>query len=1307
MTKESLNAVFRNPYDRQDWQNLLREVFTGVTFFANPFPIPVPKEEIKEFYHTGNIRLFDGKNLAIFELHVSDKINLKRNRVALHNIISKHIDQETHHGVLALFDSNSDDYRFTFTAKDSKITEKGFETSVTDSKRYTYVFGPNETCRTATDRFMKLAAKKSSANLDDIEDAFSVEKLTKDFFNKYKEQYEKFVCHLTGKHFVKKSGKWIEEEKHEPHVYMNSIFENNDKKARDFIKKSLGRLVFLYFLQKKGWLGCAKDHTDWQDGDQKFMQNYFDSCTDQDHFHSKLLVPLYFECLNSKRENDLFAITNSRIPYLNGGLFEEDNLNTSIIDFPIDFWQNLFAFFAEYNFTIDENDPFEQEVGIDPEMLGHIFENLLEDNKDKGAFYTPKPIVEYMCKESLIQYLKTHLFPDSPLERGGSKADGVCNPPSEGGTKGGLEDSETNHCEGLENSTIRKVETLENFIRNHDPGDPEDKNNFIRNNAEQIEKLLDDVKICDPAIGSGAFPMGLLQEIFWAKMTLDWTLNPAETKKKIIENSIYGVDIDSGAVDIARLRFWLSLIVDADIPEPLPNLDYKIMQGNSLLESFEGIDLSKVMEDKLTVETVIEGQQDLLDFANDNPQNKIVFSDDRKQKVQSLKNNYFSESDPGKKKQIHKEIDTIVLEHIEGCLEIHKDNLQLKIANLEKSIRNKARGKNQETKEHLWNGSKEGKLLIKFKREYELVDQKYKKLEELQYSTDRPFFLWHLYFSEVFDDKGGFDIVVGNPPYIKEYTDKHAFDGLRESKYYQGKMDIWYFFACTNLDILKKNGVLSFIATNNWVTNSGASKMRNKVISETQILKLIDFNNYKIFESAGIQTMIMFFKNTNNADKYKFDFRKLKKDAVEFSDVLDLLNRVNSEKNIIIKPIINRIEMKNKFLTFNNPKIESVLNKIKEKDHFKLFENEVANGIHTHHDCINKKMSAILGNKFQVGDGIFALTDIELDSLNLTENETKLIKPYFTTTELHKYYGNSRNKYWLIYTSSKFKNPEKMQPFPNLKKHLDKFKKVITSDNKPYGLHRTRKEKFFKNEKIIALRKCSKAPIFTYTDFDCYVSATFYVIQTERINLKILTSFLNSKSCAFWLKNRGKMQGNNYQIDKEPLLNIPIPTILRKYHTTFERLLEKILKEKELNGDTAYLEHQIDLMVYKLYELTYEEVLIIDPECPFSKEEYEKFELEKAPESESIVEEIKTQSKPEVAVTRKKPVISKTVPIKAEEPVGNILLEFTVGQHVIHPTFGEGEVQHVAGIGEYATITVKFGKQTKKLVAGFAKLRGV
>ena len=379
--------------------------------------------------------------------------------------------------------------------------------------------------------------------------------------------------------------------------------------------------------------------------------------------------------------------------------------------------------------------------------------------------------------------------------------------------------------------------------------------------------------------------------------------------------------------------------------------------------------------------------------------------------------------------------------------------------------------------------------------------------------------------------------------------------------------------------------------------------MRNKVIKETQILQLIDFNNYKIFISAGIQTMIMIFKNNKNTDNYEFDLRKLKDSATEFSDVSDLLNCKSTNKNTVLKPVIKKSDLLNKSLIFNNPKNENILQKIVNKEHFKLSDKEIAQGIVFPQDFLNKKNQKILGDKFNVGDGIFVLNNFELNNLNLAEKEKELIKPYFTTNELHKYYGTNENKYWIIYTSSKFRNPDKIKPYPNIKNHLDKFRKVITSDFKPYGLHRTRKEKFFKGEKIIALRKCSKEPIFTYTDFDSYVSATFYVIKTERTNSKFLTGFLNSKLCAFWLRYKGKMQGNNFQVDKEPLINIPIPKISEENQQPFIKLVEQILsftKSKnylynpEKQAKVKLLEKEIDKLVYNLYSLSKEEIEIVE-----------------------------------------------------------------------------------------------------------------
>ena len=196
----------------------------------------------------------------------------------------------------------------------------------------------------------------------------------------------------------------------------------------------------------------------------------------------------------------------------------------------------------------------------------------------------------------------------------------------------------------------------------------------------------------------------------------------------------------------------------------------------------------------------------------------------------------------------------------------------------------------------------------------------------------------------------------------------------------------------------------------------------------------------------------------------------------------------------------------------------------------------------------------------------------------------EFIKPLYTSKEVNRYYTLKNNENWVIYTDSSFKDKSKIEQFPNLQKHLDKFVSVITSDNKPYGIHRARNEYFFKGEKILALRKCVGKPLFSYADFDTYVNQAFYVIKSERINLKYLTALLNSKLVSFWLKYKGKMQGDNYQVDKEPILNIPIKNI--EDTKPFEILVDYIIylkKEKKENYIIEFFERVIDIAVYELY----------------------------------------------------------------------------------------------------------------------------
>ena len=469
-------------------------------------------------------------------------------------------------------------------------------------------------------------------------------------------------------------------------------------------------------------------------------------------------------------------------------------------------------------------------------------------------------------------------------------------------------------------------------------------------------------------------------------------------------------------------------------------------------------------------------------------------------------------------------------------------------------------------------------------------------------------FSWREEFKEV-SDHGGFDVIIGNPPYIKEYTNKSAFDGLRDSPYYQGKMDIWTLFACKTIDLLKDGGYLGFIAPSNWLTNAGASKFRDKVLSDGELIEFVDFGNYKIFKDAGIQTMIFIFKKIKPRKNYQVLYTRVNNDGIDETAVRDAL-QPNSESSINITKFNVTIFPKQflgKNITFSSELNSDILENIKSRSNFQLTKKEVANGIHSHYDFVNKSISAQHENKLKIGEGIFGLTQVQKEELKLSVEENSLIKPYFTSAQLKRYYADHQNKLWIIYTDSKFKNPKEIIPFPNLKKHLDKFENVITSDNKPYGLHRARDEKFFKGKKIVATRKCV-IPTFTYIDFDSYVSATFYIIKTERINQKYLVGLLNSDLIAFWLRHKGKMQGDNFQIDKEPLINLPLINPDDSKQREITEIVDKLIF---LHGkfclSTRNTDHSIDIhkkieneekkinqMIFKLYSLDPEEIKIIE-----------------------------------------------------------------------------------------------------------------
>lgn len=768
-TSDSLRNLFQSSFNLAQWYGFLQHFFNATELKSTPEKIIGNTSDAG--YYLGNIDTIDSYHIGFFQYNIS-RGSVANKRVGLRNLVKSFINPiwGEFDAALVVFDSG-DHWRLSFICD--------IKDEATSPKRYTYVFGSDDLLyRTPIERFNFL--KKKGVSFETLKAAFSVEALSDEFFDKYREQYADFIQYITGKRFVKVGSKWEEKMLGEPNVALMQAFNYNEKKIRDYVKKMMGRITFLHFLQRKGWM-C---------GDLNYMHNMFENSAYKNDYLDSVLEPLFFGILNTKPTEREILFTKygwdksllaewKDIPYLNGGLFERDEEDEPKSRFPAEYFKRLFQFFSEYNFTIDENDPNDAEVGVDPEMLGKIFENLLEDNKDKGAFYTPKEIVRYMCQESLIAYLETNT------------------------------------------SIIRQ------FVLSPEEG----VKDIPENKKPKLLTALKEVKICDPAIGSGAFPMGLLNELLHCREVLSGDhYDRAEIKKSIIQNNIYGVDIEKGAVDIARLRFWLSIVVDEETPSPLPNLDYKIMQGNSLIESFMGVDLSKLTYEK-------EYKED---------KGEISLFDDEKNRLQKtvshLLSSYYSCSDHDRKVTLQQEIsDTI--------------NKQLEAQAYDPAI----------------------------------LD----KLKTINLAENNNFFLWHTWFSDVFnrDDKEGFDIVIGNPPYVSAVN--MARTGEEKLLYKQsypeatGAYDMYVLFLL--LGVKLSSNIYCWIIPNKLLVADYAKKTLHKLKAECGLEKTIDVSVYDVFKNASVYPIIVL---GNKVSHEQFNSYFLN----NYTDLID--NRLNKKESV-------------------------------------------------------------------------------------------------------------------------------------------------------------------------------------------------------------------------------------------------------------------------------------------------------------------------------------------------------------------------------------------------------------------------
>lgn len=1128
MKEKDLKHRLQQTFDFSIWKEILPLFFKKIDYFSHPENVFSNDEKIIDGKQIGTVKLDDGKQLALFTVEVADSISIVRNRQGLREIAAKHIDQNIIHGALAFFyNKNQVDYRFSFIAKEASIDLETGELikGETKPKRYTYLLGANEACTTPAKRMLVLADKKEKGevNIKELKEVFSVEALNKDFFKSYKAHYEKFWKYLADEENPYRT-KLIDAEKEDK--------VKQEKPIRDFVKKLLGRIVFLQFLEKKGWMGCDASSKEWTGGNPRFMFQLFEDFNEPEKFHSQCLTKLFFETLNTKRTNDIFEVkglngklNGSRVPYLNGGLFEpEKNKATLKIDFPADYFRELLEFFEQYNFTIDENSPDDHEVGIDPEMLGHIFENLLEDNRDKGAFYTPKEIVQYMCKESLIQYLFNYESEQLRIKN---------------------EDWKT---------------AIEKFIRFHTV----DTVLADKEVALIVNQKLDDIKVCDPAIGSGAFPIGMLQEIFEAKrfiypyLKTNQDFKPAAVKKNIIQNSIYGVDLEKGAVDIAQLRFWLSLVVDELNPHPLPNLDYKIMQGNSLLESFEGVDLSKMGKTKSDVQ-IFEPERDLFGNMKES-QMKMTFSkSETTEKIQELIKCFFSIEKAEEKKAIRDEINQLVLQHIEYNIELRENQLNRFI--------NEAGNPNNLTK----NAKKKYDGYV---ADLDKIQATKANLLKIQETDERPYFLWHLYFMDVFE-QGGFDVMIGNPPYIQLQKMGKETDILQEAGFetFARTGDIYCLFYEKGFDLLKRGGTLTYITSNKWMRGGYGKSLRN-YFTKVNTQKILNLGP-GIFHSATVDTNIYVGKKEAFDNQVKgisienrFDISFLK------DDELIPMRDVNEDAVVLDEA---DLKISRSFEKHGKP--------------LKDWEIKINFGIKT---GFNEA---------------FIIDQAKRDELVAEDPKAdEIIRPILKGREIERYYAEWSKDF--IISTFPAKNLD-IDDFPSIKNYLESFQPKLNQTGEEFinengEVEKTRKrtvnkwfetqdpiafQEEFKKEKVI-WKRIGSIMRFAYSDEEMYCLDSTCIATGEKI--KYLTAVLNSKAGLYQLFKTSPQTGTGDQIISvqalEPLLvHYPSDEVEAKFNLMVDYILfikkskDALFQSVTNENVSGIFENLVDMMVYELY----------------------------------------------------------------------------------------------------------------------------
>jgi type I restriction-modification system DNA methylase subunit len=831
-----IENTFKQPFDERRFyefcKNLLNDLDERHSFdyISGDRIKNIFKPHITKYKRLGTYKDPNGDKLDVMVVNLKNEWALERSRTILRNFTADYLknDDEKDAALVAYYTPNPDDWRFSYIRMEYKqeLTESGrirVREDLTPAKRFSFMVGENEPNHTAQAQLIPILENdRNNPTISDLESSFSVEAVTKQFYKDYRGLYEKLKTELD--RIVAHDNK------------ISNEFDAKSIETTNFAKKLLGQIVFLYFLQKKGWLGVKKDESGnfkpWGSGPKDFLRKLFEKkfVKNYENFFNDVLEPLFYVGLASEHEGNYFPLLECRIPFLNGGLFEPINrYNWQETEIVIGnhLIKEVLDTFDRYNFTVREDEPLEKEVAVDPEMLGKVFENLIDENERKGmgAFYTPRTIVHYMCQESLINYLDT-----------------ACELVSK-------EDIETLIREG------EVIIDLERINEGFTEGQKLVVMDSIKENARELDSALANIKVCDPAIGSGAFPVGMMTEIVKARQVLDLYLvqnkSIYELKRHCIQESLYGVDLDPGAIEIAKLRLWLSLIVDEEnytTIQTLPNLDFKIIQGNSLIEEFHGISLELKEKPKLQM-NLLYGDSDLTDLIDD---------------MHHKQQNFFNAKHPKDKYKIREEVEKSIFKIFRHACE--EGNIS---ATMEK----------KEVEKELW--------------------------EMIHGNKARNFMPWKLYFADIFLEKGGFDIVIANPPYSLNIptNEKELLRQYFKTLFF--KINLFTCFIELATLLIKKSGILCFINPSMFFANDSLKLLRKYLAEELSFIQLINLGD-GAFEQVTMPTMITIVKNQKNINNNFEIFLGAKSFPIMSEGILIRQNEILESYNNVIEIISER-----------------------------------------------------------------------------------------------------------------------------------------------------------------------------------------------------------------------------------------------------------------------------------------------------------------------------------------------------------------------------------------------------------------